>query len=150
MKTDGNIKFPAKSILFMSVGYLASNERQTKLDAELPKNSQSNFETKYREITGITLKPDNLNYFLWDRDANKWGVELRIYFISNDNLPSNLKRSVVTARPGSKYNSRVNDNNLIWDLIKYGYRLSDRQKIDLITSKIPITYKEDFQKGLEL
>jgi hypothetical protein len=143
MKTDGNIKFPAKSIFFLSVGYLASNKRQTKLDAELPKNSQSYFETRYRDITGITPKPDNLNYYLWDRGANKWGVELRIYFISNDNLPSNLKRSVVTARPGSKYNSRINENNLIWDLIKYGFQLSDRQNIDLITA-IPVLTPSEF------
>lgn len=138
------------SNFFTSVGYLASNKRQTKLDAELHKRAQSRFESKYQNITGVTPKPDDINYYLLHKDADKWGVELRIYFISNDKIPLYLKGCVVDPRPGNKYNSRINDNDFIWKLIKYGFRLSDDQDTDLIASYIPEAYEEYFQKGVEL
>ncbi len=149
MKPKGII-LPVKSNFFVSVGYLASNKRQTKLDAELHKKAQSSFESKYRDITGISPRPDDINYYLLHRYADKWGVELRIYFISNDNIPLYLKKRVVDPRLGGKYNSRINDNDFIWKLIESGFRLSDEQDTDLIASCIPEDYEEDFQKGLEL
>jgi hypothetical protein len=149
MKRKG-IKSPFKTNFFVSVGYLASNERQTKLDAELHKRAQSRFESKYRDITGVTPKPDDRNYYLLHSDADKWGVELRISFISNDNIPLYLKDSVVDPRPGGEYNSRINDNDFIWQLIEYGFRLSNEQDTNLIASYIPEGYEDDFQKGLEL
>lgn len=144
------IKSPFKTNFFVSVGYLASNERQTKLDAELHKRAQSRFESKYQAITGVTPKSDDVNYYLLHKDADKWGVELRIYFISNSNMPLYLKGRVVDPRPGGRYDSRINDNKFIWKLIEYGFRLSDEQDTDLIASYIPEAYNEDFQNGLGL
>lgn len=119
----------------------------TKLDVELPYNSQIEFERKYLSLTEIVPKPDNVNYYVLHGDANKWGIELRIYFVSNENLPSSLKKRRVNARPGGPYNSRINDNEFVWELIKYGLRLSNVQNAGFIESKVPKTYKGDFQKG---
>jgi len=148
--SNGSIKFPVKSNFFLSVGYLASDKRQTKLDAELPENAQFRFETEYQNMTGMIPKPDNINYFILHRNADKWGIELRIYFISNEDLPSYLKNRVVKSRPGDVYKSRINENDFIWKLIRYGFRLSDVQDVQLIKSKIPKTYENDFIKGLSI
>jgi len=148
--SNGNIKFPVKSDFFESLGYLASENRFTKLDVELPQNNQTKFETKYNRLTGINPKPDDVNYYVLHPNADKWGIELRIYFISNGNLPSHINHLVVKPRPDEIYNCRINNNKLIWELIQYGFRLSDVQNNDLIKSKVPITYIDDFKKGLLL
>ena len=145
---NGNIRFPVKAAFFESLGYLASDNRLTKLDVELPQSSQTTFETDYNSLTGINPKPDNVNYYVLHSGADKWGIELRIYFISTGNLPSPLRQRVVKSRPGGIHNSRINDNKFIWDLIKCGFRLSDRQDINRIESNVPVTYKDDFKKGL--
>lgn len=146
--STGNIRFPVKALFFESLGYLASDNRFTKLDVELPQNKQTEFETKYKNLTGLIPKPDSVNYYVLHSGADKWGIELRIYFISNGNLPSHLRDRVVKSRPGGIHNSRINDNEFIWELIKYGFRLSDIQNSGLIESKVPVTYKDDFKKGL--
>lgn len=137
-----------KAAFFESLGYLASDKRMTKLDVELPYSSQIEFEKKYLSQTNVVPKPDNINYYVLHSDANKWGIELRIYFVSNGNLPSSLKKRRVSARPGGSYNSRINDNEFIWELIKYGFRLSNVQDVSFIESKVLETYKGDFKKGL--
>jgi len=148
--SNGSLKIPSKTSFYISVGYLASNERQTKIDVELPRKSASNFEKQYQEITGVLPIPDNINYYILDHTANKWGVEMRIYFNSNKNIPSYLARLVVDSRPSSGYNSRINNNKLVWKLIRHGFRLSNKQDMKLISSKIPKAYWEDFQYGLSL
>ncbi len=133
---------------FECLGYLASPQRETKLDAEVPEKARERFEKRYYNLTGVRPIPDNHNYYILHPDADKWGVELRIYFIANDNVPRPLNRMKVTPRPGTKYNDRINDNKFIWKLIEYGFRLGDSQDLNLIRSKVPPQYMTDFNKGL--
>ena len=133
---------------FECLGYLAAPHRETKLDAEVPESSRARFEEKYYKLTGIHPIPDNHNYYILHPGADKWGIELRIYFIANNNIPSALNRMRVTPRPGTKYNSRINDNKFIWKLVEYGFRLDDLQNLNLIKRKVPSQYMTDFNRGL--
>ncbi len=135
---------------YISLGYLASSKRATKIDIETHPKRSSNLEREYYNITREKLSTSVHNYLIWDWDKNKWGSELRIYFIQNNNIPSNLDTLVRSAPLSSSYNARINNNELVWKLIKYGFRPKNYQDTDYIKSKIPSPKLSEFNKGLNL
>ena len=136
---------------FEVLGYLTNPNRQCKLDAEMPVNAQNGFESRYVRLTGITPQPDDHNYYILHEGADKWGVELRIYFNADfNNIPSTIQNMVVTPRPGTIYTRRINDNNLIWRLIEYGLLLSDTQDENRIRNRVPNQFLADFNRGYQI
>lgn len=135
---------------YESLGYLSNPIRQTKLDAEVPVKDVSNFELKYRKLTAATPKPDNQNYYILHKDADKWGVELRIYFIASDIIPHTLKKMTVQPRPGTRYTHRINDNRVIWKLIQAGFLLGDVQNENRIRNLVPNKYLNSYNKGFRI
>ncbi|MFH1371953.1 MAG: hypothetical protein ABII09_11805 [Planctomycetota bacterium] len=136
---------------FIVLGYLAKPIRQCKLDAEMPTKEQSKFTSRYMRLTGITPQPDNRNYYILHEGADKWGLELRLYFIAeNSSVPPILRSMVVTPRPATIYNKRINDNNLIWHLIEYGLLLGDTQDESRIRGRVPSEYIDDFNIGYQI
>ena len=111
-----------------AVIYLSDPNRQTIIEVELPLSSQIRFENIYANLTNNYPLPTNTTqapYYVWDEGANKWGVELRLYFISDDNLPDPLASICVNNnRPGYRqYDRRINNNDFIYDLFSRGYIL---------------------------
>lgn len=136
---------------FLILGYLASPTRRTKLDIETHPRRQQNLERKYFDLTGQRLIPDDVNYYVWSPDTNKWGSQLRIYFRMNDNIPPPLQKEVLTPRYSTGYhNARINGNKFVWGLIKYGFIASDTQDETLIRSKIPPARISEFDDGFNL
>ncbi len=136
---------------FEILGYLTNSNRQCKLDAEMPANAQNGFESHYNRLTGIIPQPDNQNYYILHQGADKWGVELRIYFIANfDNIPLVIQNMAVTPRPSTIYNRRINDNDLIWRFIEYGFLLGDTQNESRIRNRVPNQFLADFNRGYQI
>ena len=137
---------------FECLGYLAAPQRHTRIDVELPERSREGFENRYEQITGERPIQDGRFYYVWSDDANKWGVEMRLYFIENQNIPPcliNMRRSSTYYRDEYKqYNARINNNEFIWQLIEYGFGLGDSQDLNLIRSRVPSQYISDFNRGL--
>ncbi|MHB1492794.1 MAG: hypothetical protein ACYCSG_00120 [Thermoplasmataceae archaeon] len=133
------------------LGYLASPVRKTKLDIETHPNKAHDVESRYKSYSGNALVKDDRNYFVWSPEKNKWGSELRIYFVKNSNIPTSLSNMVVNARfPGGKYNARVNSNDFVWLLIKYGFLTGDGQNDSRIRAKIPSSHQQEFDNGYAL
>lgn len=112
-----------------AVIYLSDPNRQTLIEVELPLSSQVRFENIYANLTGKHLLPVNTAeapYYVWGAGANKWGVELRLYFISDANLPVALAPLCVNNnRHGyQQYDKRINNNDFIYDLFSRGYVLN--------------------------
>ena len=136
---------------FEVLGYLTNPNRQCKLDAEMHPRSQHNFESRYIELTGHAPQPDDHNYYILHKGADKWGLELRVYFVSaSDNIPRAIQNMVVSPRPATIYNCRINDNNLIWRLIENGILLSDIQDEGRIRNMVPEQHSTDFNRGYQL
>jgi hypothetical protein len=136
---------------FRILGYLASNSRHTKLDIETIPQFQNSVEKEYENLTGMKLLQDDHNYYVWPAGTNKWAPELRIYFIKNDSIPPSLSTIVRSARfESGEYNARINNNEFVWKLIKYGFRIGDTQDTSLIESKVPSIKLNDFKNGLKL
>ena len=138
------------SDFFEALGYLSNPSRQCKLDAEMPANSRSQFESLYYNLTGIRPQSNNLNYYILHQGADKWGVELRIYFTSSVNVPELITNMIVTPRPSTIYNARINNNEFIWRLIEYGFLLGETQNVERIRNRIPFEHLGDFENGFEL
>jgi hypothetical protein len=133
---------------FIVLGYLAAPSRITKLDIETHPNNKAKVESRYGYFAREQLVEDDVNYYVWDPNVNKWGSELRIYFKKNSNIPADLQNMVVSPRfAGNKYNARINNNEFVWLLIKYGFRASNLQDENLIKSNIPSTHISDFDQG---
>ena len=137
---------------FDCLGYLASPQRRTRIDIELPERKRQDFEQKYKQLTGNIPHPDNKSYYVWPDTANKWGIEMRLYFIENNNIPDPLRALRVSStyykEEYLQYNARINNNDFIWGLIKYGFRLGYPQDLNSIRSKVPSKYITDFNRGL--
>ena len=136
---------------FVVLGYLSSPDRMCKLDAEVPFDKEQKFKDKYAELSGITPRVDDHNFFLWPEGANKWSVELRIYFRANrDNIPHAILDMIVTPRPHTAYNCRINNNKFIWELIKHGFLLGDTQDVQRIRERVPPEHIFSFERGFSL
>lgn len=115
----------------IAVNYLKNPARRVLIEAEMPANSQQEFETKYTALTNGHLVPTDANkspYYIWPRGANKWGIELRLYFIADLDLPDKLNQICVNNnRHGyENYNKRINSNDFIFSLFERGFILGDQ------------------------
>lgn len=114
-----------------AVIYLSHPNRQTIVEVELPLNSQVRFENLYAKLTNNYPLPDSIiqaPYYVWPDGANKWGVELRLYFISDENLQDALNSLCVNNnRHGyEQYDKRINNNDFIYDLFSRGFVLGEQ------------------------
>ncbi|MHB8336960.1 MAG: hypothetical protein ACYC6P_08370 [Ignavibacteriaceae bacterium] len=112
-----------------SVIYLSDPTRQTLIEVELPVNSQTRFENLYATLTNnfpLPVSTEQAPFYIWAAGANKWGVELRLYFVSDGNLPNSLNELCVNNnRHGyEQYDRRINNNDFIYDLFSRGYVLN--------------------------
>jgi hypothetical protein len=107
--------------------YFNQPTMQVYIEAEIAHSSRLRFEEEYAGLTNnspLPIQTDEKPYFVLDSTADKWGIELRIYFI-DDNIPNFLDAiSTSNTRPGYEaYNRRINKNELINYLFSRGFRL---------------------------
>ena len=93
------------------------------------KNSKDAFDRKYQRITGfsVPLVSDVYPYYVWPPGTNKWGIELRLYFLSDASMPDIVQR-VITANSRMGYEHfdfRINNNKIIWELFANGFHLGN-------------------------
>ena len=136
-------------------GYLCNPERYSLIEAELPERRRIGFERDYADLTNNTTLPENTDqcpYFVMPDTADKWGLELRVYFWENDNIPEGLDNIVtIQNRPGYEdYNARINHNEFIYSLFQYGFILGNEQNEARIRERIPNEFIEFFADGYNL
>lgn len=105
------------------------NQGRIWIEVEMPNTSKDVFDRKYQRITGssVPLVFDVYPYYVWPPGTNKWGVELRLYFLSDTSMP-NIVQSVITANSRMGYDHfdfRINNNKIIWELFANGFHLGN-------------------------
>jgi hypothetical protein len=97
------------------------------LEAEVAPGGMARFQRRYGDATGQMVQPGNPVHY--QRQRNKWGTELRVYF--NDHGMAialmaagvNVEYSRRGYRSG-EYRYRFNNNKLWWALVEsHGLRL---------------------------
>lgn len=140
------------------VGYLASPDRETNLEAEMHPNVQPRFIQNYAAWSHnyplpaiTTARP----YYVWAPNKNKYGLELRAYFISNEKMPAVLDPMLEPRkfqnRPGyANWKRRISRQKHIIPLIQTGFVLGVPQDPVRIKGFVPIQYHNDFDRGFLL
>lgn len=136
---------------FEVLGYLTHPKRECKLDAEMHSGAQNGFERRYLLLSGITPRVNNHNYYILHQGADKWGVELRVYFYNTSGtVPQAIQTMIRSSRPGDLRDTRINNNDLIWDFIEYGFLLDDTQNEPRVRQRVPAQYLSDFNRGYNI
>ncbi|MDR2126931.1 MAG: hypothetical protein LBP63_08890 [Prevotellaceae bacterium] len=104
------------------------------IEVEMRHKDKSRFDIKYQTLTGQST-PVNFStypYYVWSPNADpndKWGIELRIYFVSDNTMPVYL--SIIAKnnnRNGyEQYDKRINNNEIIWELFSNGFVLGSNE-----------------------
>jgi hypothetical protein len=130
---------------FETLAFLA---KSAEFQAEVPPQSQANFEEKYFMLTGARPQVGRDGYFPISivTTYDKWGPELRIYF------PDSGRRlefpSGVDVRGGHAPGMlRINNNDFWWKLVRVGFRLGSRHDVSTIRASIPPKYVTAFDAG---
>jgi hypothetical protein len=94
------------------------------LEVEATKQKSKEFETMYRERTGLS-PIEGSGYQI---QPNKWGLEFRVYFNTISGNLDGLSDCDVHIEKGkrpykSNYIFRINNPGLFWLLVDNGYRL---------------------------
>lgn len=143
---------------YINVGYLANPIRRTNIEVEMPYRRQASFIIEYSNLTNNFPLPQNTTtapYYVWAPGADKYGLETRAYFLSNDNIPQSLVRTLEPRgfqnRPGySNWNRRISRKKNIFPLLEAGFVLGEIQDVNRIRVLVPIQFINDFNTGFAL
>ncbi|KAA6350883.1 hypothetical protein EZS27_001730 [termite gut metagenome] len=143
---------------YINIGYLANPIRETNIEAEMHPRRQVSFITEYASWTNNFPLPTNTSakpYYVWLPETDKYGLELRVYFISNENMPQSLYNILeprkIQNRPGyEKWKRRISTNNNVIPLLKTGFILGTIQDINRIKVLIPALFINNFDEGYKL
>lgn len=93
------------------------------IEAEARPSSMRNFIDKYNSSYGETLSINDDGIILLQEDANKWGLELRLYVTNCP--PANVKCLGFTHNEAyrNNFSYRLNNNEIVKYLFDQGYRI---------------------------
>lgn len=89
------------------------------IEAEGRPSRLSNFYTDYNSSYDPAIDNSTDGIIVLEEDANKWGLELRLYLHEKPNFVPVTRNTVYR----SEYSYRINDVDLIWNLFALGYRI---------------------------
>lgn len=120
--------------------YLISNDRQLRFEAEAKSERLDIFFTQYQDITNEQLTYDTDGIVRLQDDADKWGLELRIYISDDEDFPHEYSNYLTSntrfEHQYQAYAARLNSNDIILELFRIGFRIGESQDRQLILNNI--------------
>ena len=102
--------------------FFRSTGQKVFIEGEGKPSRISSFIVDYNNRYNETLQMENDGLIVLQSDANKWGLELRLYFNDKSGIPAEVQVTHNTVyRP--EYKFRINDINIVMELFNYGYRI---------------------------
>jgi len=89
------------------------------IEAEAKPSRLMNFYAQYNSRYSPIINNYTNGIITLEEDANKWGLELRLYL---HNCPSFIQTTRNTVYR-SEYSYRINDVDVIWEMFDLGYRI---------------------------
>ena len=121
--------------------YLANPQVRTEIHAEMKPERRNDFENMYRAATdGYQLpNPGQGSYIVLQDDANKQGIQLRIYCDLLPNAPASVVGMLTDQRTKASgtIRGRINGYNIVEQILECGFVLglnSDSQIVARIQS----------------
>lgn len=93
------------------------------IEAEAKPSRMRNFVDRYNSDYGEHLRFEDDGMIILQEDANKWGLELRLYVYKRP--PENIYRLGFTHNDAYRdnFSYRLNDNDVVNYLFEQGYRI---------------------------
>ncbi len=89
------------------------------IEAEARPSRLSSFYNEYNGKYGPSINDATDGVIVLDEDANKWGLELRLYLHYQPTCMQATRNTVYR----SEYFYRINDVDIIWEMFDLGYRI---------------------------
>ena len=99
--------------------FIKANRDHVFIEAEARPSRLRNFYSEYNGKYSPAISDCTEGIIVLDEDANKWGLELRVYLHERPNCIQVTRNTVYR----SEYRYRINDVNVIWELFDLGYRI---------------------------
>ena len=102
--------------------FLEKTGQNVFIEAEGKPSVIEKFIRAYNDEYGHCIDEDEEGIIVLQDDANKWGLELRMYFNDKSGIPSAVN---VTRTKGyrGEYSYRINDIQLIKEMFSLGYEI---------------------------
>ena len=97
--------------------FIRENEHDIFIEAEGRSSRLRSFYQEYNSKYNPTIGTDGI--IALDEDANKWGLELRLYLHHKPDCIISTRNTVYR----SEYSYRINDTNVISEMFDLGYRI---------------------------
>lgn len=140
--------------LFETAGYFANPIRNSRIEIEARQKTITAYGAAYFTLTGTNLPVGSDAVYILPDNANKWGREMRLYFVCADRsmLPLAIAGlETEGGRPGYEmWNQRLNNKDIIDELLHYKFVIGNPQDEAAIRASIPTLYIADFDRGYNL
>lgn len=102
--------------------FIQSSKQRVFIEAEGKPDTISNFISSYNFKYNPAISVNTDGIIQLQPDANKWGLELRLYLHTKAGVPAGLSITHNDAYRGN-YSYRINDVEIIRGLFDLGYRI---------------------------
>ena len=147
----------------MWAGFFANPARNTEIEVELKASSIPAFIERYRALAGQNARlpaPSGPPFTVLDDSADKWGVELRLYFLAPREVWMELPDPTVKVTRDTRWSAakkgpyhRISTKGFVNHMFKLGFQLgrfSHKRDYSRIRDRVPAKYRADFDKGYNL
>lgn len=136
---------------FELAGYFANPIRNTRIEIEAKQSVINSYNHDYEALTGTSIPLGTDFVVMLNKNADKWGREMRLYFSCADtrSVPQLVNEYMtIGGRPGyDNWNKRLNNIDIIDELFRFGFRLGNPQNHEFIEEQIPEEFLSAFQRG---
>ena len=98
---------------------IKSNNDEVFIEAEARHSRLKSFYAEYNSKYSPSINDDSDGIIVLEEDANKWGLELRLYLHHSPACIHATKNRAYR----NDYEYRINDVDVIWELFEMGYRI---------------------------
>ena len=102
--------------------FFKETDQQVFIEAEGRPQVIEKFIDDYNYKYGHSIDEDEDGIIVLQPDADKRGLELRMYFNDQTGIPSGIRVTRTRGYRG-EYLYRINDNQLIYDMFSLGYKI---------------------------
>lgn len=155
-------RIPMQAI-YMWAGFFANPARSTEIEAEMKADFIPRFTDRYRELAGQNAPmppPKGPPLTILKDTADKWGTELRLYFMSDRNVWIQLPDPTVEVTRDTRWSShkkgpyhRISVSGFVAHMFDLGFYLGPykhKRDYQRIRANVPEKFLAAFDKGYEL
>lgn len=102
--------------------FFKESEQEVFIEAEGKPKKIEKFIDNYNAEYNHNINESEDGIIVLQDDANKWGLELRMYFNDKSGIPSGVSVTKTKGYRG-EYSYRINDIGLIYDMFSLGYEI---------------------------